>query len=148
MTAFMSLVPGELESLNQSVSVPGPSFNIRRAVLSLYDPLEKTQVVTESKVVPLESDITTPLAYGLKNPLVNKGVYATASLLNAEFAPESYGMYMLEPYDPTKIPVVMVHGLWSSPATWVHMFTDLRANQDIRENCQFWFYSYPTAQPF
>ena len=148
MTAFMSLVPGELESLNQSVSVPGPSFNIRRAVLSLYDPLEKTQVVTESKVVPLESDITTPLAYGLKNPLVNKGVYATASLLNAEFAPESYGMYMLEPYDPTKIPVVMVHGLWSSPATWVHMFNDLRANQDIRENCQFWFYSYPTAQPF
>ena len=148
MTAFMSLIPGELESLNQAASVPGPHFNVRRAVLSLYDPLEKTQVTTESKVVPLESDITTPLAYGLKNPLVNKGVYATASLLNAEFAPESYGMYMLEPYDPTKIPVVMVHGLWSTPATWVHMFNDLRANQDIRDNCQFWFYSYPTAQPF
>ena len=148
MTAFMSLVPGELESLNRGTSVSGPDFNVRRAMLTLYDPLEKTQVTTESKVVPLESDITTPLAYGLKNPLVNKGVYATASLLNAEFAPESYGMYMLEPYDPTKIPVLMVHGLWSTPATWVHMFNDLRANQDIRENCQFWFYSYPTGQPF
>jgi len=55
---------------------------------------------------------------------------------------------MLEPYDPTKIPVVMVHGLWSTPATWVHMFNDLRANRDIRDNCQFWFYSYPTGQPF
>ena len=148
MTAFMSLVPGELESLNQSASIVGPQFNIRRAVLSLYDPLERTQVTTESKVVPLESDITTPLAYGLRNPLVNKGVYATAALLNAEFAPESFGMYMLEPYDPTKIPVLMVHGLWSTPATWVHMFNDLRANQDIRENCQFWFYAYPTGQPF
>ena len=148
MTAFMSLSPGELESLHVDNSIHGPSFNVHRAVLSLYDPLERTQVVTESKIVPLESDITTPLAYGLKNPLVNRGVYATASLLNADFAPDSYGMYMLEPYDPTKIPVVMVHGLWSSPVTWAHMFNDLRANRDIRENCQFWFYSYPTGQPF
>ncbi len=148
MTAFMSLVPGELESLHRDSSIQGPDFNLYRAVLSLYDPLEKTQVTTESKVVPLESDITTPLAYGLKNPLLNRGVYATASLLNADFAPDAFGMYMLEPYDPTKIPVVMVHGFWSSPVTWVHMFNDLRANRDIRENCQFWFYSYPTGQPF
>lgn len=148
MTAFMRLLPGEIENLSQLPVDPGPSFNVRRAVLSLYDPLEQTQVKTESRVVPLESDITTPLAYGLDDPLVNRGVYATASLLNAEFAPELYGMFMLEPYDPKKIPVVMVHGLWSIPVTWVHMFNDLRANPDIHQNYQFWFYSYPTGQPF
>ena len=148
MTAFMRLLPGEIDSLRAAQTIQGPAFNVRRAVLSLYDPLEQTQVMTESKVVPLESDITTPLAYALKDPLLNKGVYATASLLNAEFAPELYGMFMLEPYDPNKIPVVMVHGLWSSPVTWVHMFNDLRANPDIHDNYQFWFYSYPTGQPF
>ncbi|MFK7767017.1 MAG: esterase/lipase family protein [Mariniblastus sp.] len=139
LTAFMHLLPADETSENGTG---------RKAVLTLYDPLEKTQVTIKSKVVPLESDITTPLAYGLRDPLLSRGLLATASLLNADFAPETYGMFMLEPYDPNKIPVVMVHGLWSNPVTWVHMFNDLRANQDIHENCQFWFYSYPTGQPF
>ncbi len=119
-----------------------------RAVVKLYDPLERMTVTADGQVVPLESDITTPLAYHLRDPILNSGLLETASLLNAELAPEYYGMYMLEPYDPEKIPVVMVHGFWSSPLTWVRMFNDLRANSDIHKNYQFWFYSYPAGQPF
>ncbi len=125
-----------------------PDSGRMQAVVTLFDPLENSTVVAQGKSVPLESDITTPLAYNLRNPVVNTGVLATASLINAELAPELYGMYMLEPYDPNKIPVVMVHGLWSSPITWAKMFNDLRANPLIRANYQFWFYSYPTGQPF
>ena len=55
---------------------------------------------------------------------------------------------MVEPYDPNKIPVLMVHGLWSSPMTWMEMFNDLLAYPDIRSNYQFWFYLYPTGEPF
>ena len=119
-----------------------------RAVLTLYDPLENPTIQAGQKTVPLQSDTTTPLAYHLDDPLLNTSVLATASLLNAETTDQIHGMYMLEPYDPTKIPVVMVHGLWSSPMTWALMFNDLRANSDIRNNYQFWFYSYSTAQPF
>lgn len=32
--------------------------------------------------------------------------------------------------------------------TWVEMYNDLRSSAVIRENYQFWFYLYPTAQPF
>ena len=55
---------------------------------------------------------------------------------------------MLEPYDPNRIPVLMVHGLWSSPTTWMDMFNDLRSFPEIRERYQFWFYLYPSGQPF
>ena len=55
---------------------------------------------------------------------------------------------MLEPYEPGKIPVLMVHGLWSSPMTWMEMFNDLRSVPEIRKHYQFWFYEYPTGQPF
>jgi pimeloyl-ACP methyl ester carboxylesterase len=58
------------------------------------------------------------------------------------------GIYMLEPYEPQKIPVLMVHGLWSSPVTWMEMFNDLRSFPELREQYQFWFYLYPTGQPF
>jgi pimeloyl-ACP methyl ester carboxylesterase len=46
------------------------------------------------------------------------------------------------------MPVVMVHGLWSSPITWMEMYNDLRSDPQVRENYQFWFYLYPTGQPF
>jgi len=42
----------------------------------------------------------------------------------------------------------MVHGLWSSPTTWMEMFNDLRAFPEIRNRFQFWFFLYPTGQPF
>jgi pimeloyl-ACP methyl ester carboxylesterase len=58
------------------------------------------------------------------------------------------GLYMVQPYEPGKIPVLFVHGLWSSPMTWVEMFNDLRSCPEIRDRFQFWFYLYPTAQPF
>ncbi len=120
-----------------------------RAVLKLYDPLEKTTVYTDGRTVPLESDITTPLAYQVNDALLNTGIAATVLMLNpAALEKDVYGLYMLEPFDPDKIPVVMVHGLWSSPVTWLEMFNDLRANPDLRGNYQFWFYGYPTGQPF
>ncbi|MGL6194335.1 MAG: esterase/lipase family protein, partial [Thermoguttaceae bacterium] len=58
------------------------------------------------------------------------------------------GIMMMQPYDPNKIPVVMVHGLASSPMTWMEMFNSLRGIPEIREKYQFWFYFYPSVQPF
>jgi len=118
------------------------------AKLSLIDPLEQTIAQVGQRMVPLESDITTPMARYLNDPLLNTNVFATLALLNADFANDFEGLYMLEPYDPAKIPVVMIHGLWSSPVTWLQMFNDLRADREIRERYQFWFCLYPTGQPW
>lgn len=122
--------------------------NNLRCAIELHDPMRETSIEIAGSRIPLESDITTPLAYYLNDPLVRTNTVATLSLLNAEFGKNFRGLYMLEPYDPERIPVVMVHGLWSSPVTWMEMFNDLRALPEIRDNYQFWFYMYPTGQPF
>jgi hypothetical protein len=105
--------------------------------------------------VPLESDLSTPLAYFLSEPQLEQ--FATVGLLEPETLLKKMrpgqdkpimGLYMMEPYDPNKIPVLMVHGLWSTPVTWMEMFNDLRNSPQIREHYQFWFYLYPTGQPF
>ena len=146
MTAFCEIQPRRVEQ--NSSAIGGGVSQRRSAILRLYDPLENTTAQSLNHSVPLESDITTPLAYHLKDPLLNGRVLATATLLNSTLADKIHGLYMLEPFDPNKIPVVMVHGLWSSPVTWAQMFNDLRAVPEIRENYQFWFYSYPSGQPF
>ena len=141
MTAFCEVQP--------QASFASESGKIQHsALIRLFDPLERKTIQHLDRTIPLESDITTPLAYHLKDPLLNQSVLATATLLNAQLADKIHGVYMLEPYNPNKIPVVMVHGLWSSPVTWTQMFNDLRAIPEIQNNYQFWFYSYATGQPF
>lgn len=122
--------------------------NRQHCVLHLYDPLQKTSIQVGNRLAPLESDMTTPLAYFLNDPLLNTEILPTFSLLNADLIKNFTGLYMLEPFDPNKIPVVLVHGLWSTPVTWTEMFNDLRSMDEIRSNYQFWFYLYPTGQPF
>jgi pimeloyl-ACP methyl ester carboxylesterase len=139
----------------------GQVFSHNQCVLELYDPLECDRTLVAGQPVPLESDFTTPLAYFLsKSEMSNMatlGLLRPGDLLN----PENYleklrpgghgsttGLYMVQPYEPGKIPVLMVHGLWSTPMTWLEMFNDLRSQPEIRDRYQFWFYLYPTAQPF
>jgi len=126
----------------------------RRAVLELYDPLTTTDIEVAGRCVPLENDLTMPLAFFLSKPELD--ALSTIGLLRPEELlkmrpgrPDPImGLYMCQPYEPGKIPVLMVHGLWSSPMTWMEMFNDLRSNPEIREHYQFWFYLYPTGQPF
>nr|WP_236622115.1 hypothetical protein [Rhodopirellula maiorica] len=117
-------------------------------VLEFFDPLEANQIEIADQWVPLETDLTTPLAYFLDSPEFRKRNHATEGLLDPDGSQERRGIYMLEPYDPNRIPVLMVHGLWSSPLTWMDMFNDLRSFPEIRERYQFWFYLYPSGQPF
>ncbi len=132
---------------------PGPRLSEReakhhRAVLELYDPLQATDIAVDDRRVPLESDITTPLGYTLNNPAFAALDQPTTGLLNPDKVRKLSGIYMLQPYQPGKIPVLMVHGLWSSPITWMEMFNDLRGDPELERNYQFWFYLYPTGQPF
>jgi pimeloyl-ACP methyl ester carboxylesterase len=118
----------------------------RTAVLELHDPLKTSDVVAGGTRVPLESDLSTPLAYFLDNPALQH--LDTYGLLWPGKAQRIAGLYMIQPYQPGKIPVLMVHGLWSSPMAWMEMFNDLRSMPDIRDKYQFWFYLYPTGKPF
>jgi pimeloyl-ACP methyl ester carboxylesterase len=116
--------------------------------LELQDPLASDVVEIAGRFVPLESDLTTPLGFYLDNPEFRNANVATAGLLNPNQTSHLRGLYMLETFDPQKIPVLMVHGLWSSPETWTEMMNDLRALPEIRDRYQFWTYLYPTGQPF
>lgn len=124
------------------------SSNTTTCVLEFFDPLTANQVLLSNDWVPLETDLSTPLAFFLDSPEFQKRNQATEGLLNPARSQSKRGLYMLEPYDPNRIPVLMVHGLWSSPVTWMDMFNDLRSFPEIRERYQFWFYLYPSGQPF
>ncbi|MBP3558963.1 MAG: hypothetical protein J6K20_14865, partial [Thermoguttaceae bacterium] len=130
------------------------------AILEIYDPLVSSFATVGDRAVPLECDLTTPLASYLASPKQLAFSKGQKGLLDPEKLLETIpthsptrertlqGLYMLQPYDPAKIPVVMTHGLGSSPITWLEMYNSLRNVPEICDNYQFWFYFYPTGQPF
>ena len=61
---------------------------------------------------------------------------------------EETGLYFLQPYDPKKIPIVMVHGLVSSPDAYRDILNDLSPEPWFREHYQVWLYNYPTGTPW
>jgi pimeloyl-ACP methyl ester carboxylesterase len=119
---------------------------MRAGRLELYNPLTIQNIDVQGRTVPLETDLTTPLAYFLAHTDL-EGLELTG-FLRADKLRDRTGIYMFEPYQPGKIPVVMVHGLLSSPLTWAPMFNDLRSDPFLREHFQFWFYLYPTGNPY
>ncbi|MBE8608693.1 alpha/beta hydrolase [Psychrobacter sp. FME2] len=56
-------------------------------------------------------------------------------------------LFMLEPYDPNKRVLIMLHGLASSPATWVNLTNDILNDDKLRDNYQVWQIFYPTNLP-
>ncbi len=137
VTAFLRVTPKT-----------GDAPQSRHAVLELHDPLDEPSVQVAQVNVPLETDLSTPLAHTLSQPGLDDNRLSTLGLLNPTKAETLQGLYMLEPFQKEKIPVVMVHGLWSSPVTWMEMFNDLRSDPQIREHYQFWFYLYPSGKAF
>lgn len=121
-------------------------FDYGVARLELHDPMKESTVEIGTGGFPLSADLTAPLARSLDRKDL-RYLDTTGLILPAKVEQVS-GLYMIQPFQPGKIPVLMVHGLWSSPLTWVEMINELQSDPEIRDRYQFWFYLYPTAKPF
>ncbi len=137
VTAFMRVLPNQGQGSSRHV-----------VHIEMHDPLNTAVLSVGRQRIPLESDLTTPLAYALNQKQLRSLDSSTAGLIDPAQTEKLQGLYMLEPYQPGKIPVLMIHGIWSSPITWMEMFNDLRGAPEIRDRYQFWFYLYPSGQPF
>lgn len=121
-------------------------FEGRRAVVAFEDPLAKEDVEFAGHSFPLAADFTVPIAVMLASTDPKK--MELSRLLRPGKYAETARIARLQPYDPNKTVVLVIHGLMDSPATWTPMLNALRGDAEIRKNFQFWFYSYPSGYPY
>jgi len=112
--------------------------------LQIFSPLTARSFKVKNNDVPLEIDLTAPFAYGL-----NQNFYWDLGLTQFLKGKQliDNGMYQLQPYQPGKIPVILVHGTMSSPVTWAELWNTLNADPLVRDKFQFWYYSYDSGKP-
>ncbi len=86
--------------------------------------------------------------------------YAQARTLEGQFLPperqywlafrqpsqfNAEGLYLLQPYDRGRVPLVLIHGLASDAYTWDDIIFALKSDPVISQKYQIWVYQYPTG---
>lgn len=122
------------------------SFGDGGAVQLVYhDVLVDDHVRFFGKTYPLEAEFTAALATLLSHePPRNIG---WEGMIHPDECLKYQGLYLLHEFRPDKIPVILVHGLMSSPDTWRSVVSELYADPVLRQRYQFLVYQYPTGFP-
>lgn len=113
--------------------------------LKLYDPYKNEKVKIAGRDYPLAANFSAP--YGLWLAENNLGRSAYLSLIDRDDQILMPHLYMLEPYNPDKKVIVLVHGLASSPEAWIRLTNDIMGDPVLRENFQVWQVFYSTNMP-
>jgi len=135
LTAFLRM-QGDLASLNAGTAT---------AALELYSARDTGAALLNNRLIPLETDFTTPMAYKLEGAEI--WGLGLSAFLGKEIHKLPNGLYLQQPYQRGKIPVVFVHGTASSPIWWAEMFNTLSFDPLIRQKYQFWFFVYTSSKP-
>jgi pimeloyl-ACP methyl ester carboxylesterase len=125
-------------------AVPGAQ-TARVAHLCFYHAMNVDTIDLNGVQVPLAADFTAP--FGL---MISRGRLQSIGLsqtLSSETWLDEAGFYMTAPFDPHKIPIITVHGLLSSPITWINLQNDLMDDPVIRKHYQLWHFFYPAGLP-
>ena len=113
--------------------------------IKLYNPHHTEAIDMLGKPYYLAANFSA--SYGMwlaENNLDNVGYFNLLARQQSLIMPQ---LFMLEPYDPNKRIIIMLHGLASSPATWISITNDISNDDELRENYQVWQIFYPTNIP-
>ena len=119
-------------------------FRGRNVTLALIDPSEMPEAFVGGKMRPLEADFSAPLAY---YPAASEMWNGLMGAISVQRYMGSSGLYMLQPYDSRRIPLIFVHGLISTPQMWRNVVNEMEMDPDLRGRYQCMVFGYPTGNP-
>jgi pimeloyl-ACP methyl ester carboxylesterase len=121
-------------------------FNDRRAEIEFFLPLSTERISLGGHEYPLAADFTAAVFVGLARERPDK--LGFARMVRPEKYAETARLTRLQIYDPNRIPVIFVHGLQDTPASWTPMINAMYEDPDIRRRYQFWVFSYTSGYPY
>lgn len=128
-----------------SVSTSAEDGGVRRLTFSLRNPLVEETVLLGRRRVPLAADFSAPLAMVLRGG--NEVISGVHGFFRADERLAHSGFLLLEPYDPDRIPVILIHGLFSVPMIWRDIIPEMTCDSEISKRFQFILFTYPSSYP-
>jgi pimeloyl-ACP methyl ester carboxylesterase len=135
VTVLLSFNAENLEQLRDAHDV----------VLTVYDPYSEESVVRHGQTVPLSANFSA--GYGIWLARSGFAGQSLRTLFGRARGIDSPRIYLMQPFDPERRIVLMLHGLASSPEAWVNVANDIQGDEMLREHFQVWQVYYPTNVP-
>jgi triacylglycerol esterase/lipase EstA (alpha/beta hydrolase family) len=117
----------------------------RRIQLIARNPYSDDTIAVGGRSVPLAADFTAP--YGIWLARSGFASQSIRSLLGREGGITTPRVLLMQPYDPNRLTVIMLHGLASSPEAWINVANEVMGDETLRKNYQVWEVYYPTNAP-
>lgn len=115
------------------------------ATLIVYDPYRQASVELNHQIVPLAGNFTA--GYGLWLARSGFARQSLRTLFGRDRGIVRPHIYLMQPFDPGRRVILMLHGLASSPEAWVNMANEIQGDATLREHFQVWQVYYPTNSP-
>jgi pimeloyl-ACP methyl ester carboxylesterase len=134
--------------LTAILEFPGDTLS---SVLNTHDvrlfaknPYLDSSITLDNQTIPLAANFTAP--YGVWLARSGFAQQSIRSLLGRGgiTKPE---VLLMQPYDPHRLTVIMLHGLASSPEAWINVVNEVMGDEQLRRTYQVWEVYYPTNQP-
>lgn len=113
--------------------------------VSVHDPLVENWLMIRGQHVPLSGNFTA--GYGLWLARSEFSRQSLRSLFGHEQGINRPHLYMMQPFDPNRRIILMLHGLASSPEAWVNVANEIVGDEVLRREFQVWQVYYPTNMP-
>ncbi len=114
-------------------------------MLSLRNPLVEQSVRAGNRTYPVAADFSAPLAINFAGR--NEWLRGLGGFFDAERRAAIAGIDLTEPYDPERIPVLLIHGLVSVPIIWRDTIPRIHEDPDLALRYQLMTFSYPSSYP-
>lgn len=106
----------------------------------------KNTIELNGSTYPLKIDNVAPIT-----AMTRRGRHVAragfSGMVDSTKMPVKTGIFLTEPYDPKKMPVLMVHGLQSTPFAFASLIDAIRLDPALNQRFQVWTFLYGTGTP-
>jgi hypothetical protein len=118
--------------------------SVERVRIGLADTRLQEYVCFGTQTLPVAADFTTPYAVQISRD--RSRAAGRAALFGDRVPGTRLGITISAPWDPQKIPLVLVHGLASSSEMWRELTNDILGSEELRGRYQIIHYTYATTE--
>ncbi|MBE1160761.1 esterase/lipase family protein [Dyella acidiphila] len=121
-------------------AAPDPSHAGEQPVLVVQNPLAQPLHSVGNISYQVAEDVSAPYEQLLERSKLRR--LGWWGLIGGQAVGRRAGLFLLDDYDPNKTPVIMIHGLGSSPLIWAPLSNAIMGDAELHRRYQIWHVVY------
>jgi pimeloyl-ACP methyl ester carboxylesterase len=121
-----------------------PTTSSERVRIGLTDTRLQEYICFGTQTLPVAADFTAPYAVQITRD--HSRAAGRAALFGSSIPGTRLGITISAPWDPQKVPLILVHGLASSSEIWRELTNDILGSEELRGRYQIIHYAYASNE--